>query len=206
MSGIIAQNTLDNSGLIKSPAGGGAWTFIKKLTASSSSDLSFEDGTSDVVLDGTYAEYIFYFVNIHAQTANAEFTFNGSTDTGSNYNTTKTSTYVETYHAEADDGHYVKYQTGLDLAQSTSFNNLSYNVGIDNDKSTSGYLHLFNPSSTTFVKHFIAEVNWAHHTDGTHRVFVAGYMNTTSAVDAIRFEFNSGNIDAGSIFLHGLTI
>ena len=204
MSGIVAQNVGRPSGLIKAAeGGGGTWVEIKRLTASASATLSFVNGSSDVVLDSTYPIYFFEFINIHAETANAEFTFNGSTDSGSNYNTTKTSTYMETYQAESD-ANYLKYQAGLDLAQSTSFNNLSYNVGIDNDKSSNGYLYLFNPSSTVFVKHFIAEVNWVHHTDATHQAFVGGNMNTTSAVDAMQFKFNSGNIDSGKIKLFGI--
>jgi len=205
MSGIIAQNTLDNSGLIKAPAGGGAWNFIKKLTASASGDLSFVDGTSDVVLDSTYKEYLFTFNNIHPATDDVLFSVNFSADTGSNYNVTKTTTYVYTEHGENDAGGAVNYNAGRDLAQSTGVQTLMSDVGADADQSLSGELFLFNPSSTTFVKHFISRNTSGIKNDynlGTH---VAGYANTTSAVDAVQFKMSSGNIDLGDICLYGLT-
>jgi len=211
MSGIIAQNTLDNSGLIKAPAGGGAWNFIKKLTASGDSTLSFVDGTSDVVLDSTYKEYVFTFNNIHQATDGYDFMFNMSIDSGSNYNVTKTSTYFRAAHTENDSsGARVDYRTDTDLAQGTGKQSLCRDVGNDNDQSASGSLHLFNPSSTTFVKHFIATTqyylnDWGGVTDGSMNTFVAGYGNTTSAVDAIQFSMESGNIDAGDICLYGIT-
>ena len=205
MSGIIAQNTLDNSGLVKAPAGGGAWNFIKKLTASSSSDLSFVDGTSDVVLDSTYKEYVFTFNNIHPATDGTHFTFNMSTDGGSNYNVTKTTTLFQAYHSENDSSTALTYRAPDDLAQSTSYQYLSADVDNDNDSSLSGSLILYNPSSSTFVKHFMANTNSVFNSARSLEVFVGGYGNTTSAVDAIDFKFASGNIDAGDICLYGIS-
>jgi hypothetical protein len=205
MSGIIAQNTLDGSGLIKSPEGGGAWNFIKKLTASGSSDLSFVDGTDDVVLDSTYKTYVFTFNNIHPETDNMTFQFNLSIDSGSNYNVTKTSTFFNAYHGEGGAGGVLQYKTAADLAQSTSYQIISGPLGNGNDECVSGYLHLFDPSSTTFVKHFMssfATYNPADYTDNGH---VAGYGNTTSAVDAIQFKMSTDNIDAGDICLYGIS-
>ena len=204
MSGIVAQNTLDNTGLVKSPAAGGAWTFIKKLTASTSSTLSFVNGTSDVVLDSTYAEYIFYFVNMHPS-AEADFSFNMSIDAGSNYNIAKTSTVHLAYHHEGDSYEGAGYNTTHDLAQGTGFQNIAANTMPDADGSCSGYLHIFNPSSTTFVKHYIAVSHRMDDATSNH-MFVGGYGNTTSAVDAIQFKNDTGTMDAGIIFLHGLTI
>ena len=206
MSGIIAQNTLDNSGLIKSPAGGGAWTFIKKLTASSSGTLSFVDGSASVVLDDTYTEYLFTFKDIHAGTNNADLQFNGSIDAGSNYNVAKTSTNFRAYHFEGDDAAALQYQANNDLAQGTGFQNFfgDDGVGNDNDQSAAGYMRLFNPSSTTFVKHFIATTNMSHASDIAVQNFTAGYLNTTSAIDAIQFKFDTGDIDAGDICLYGI--
>jgi len=206
MSGIIAQNTLDNTGLIKAPEGGGAWTFIKKLTASSSADLSFVDGSADVVLDSTYKIYLFYYVNMHPATDDVEFQFNGSTDSGSNYNVTNTSTVFTANHNEAGDGYQLAYKTDRDTAQSTGFLNAGMSKGNDNDQSSVGYLYVFNPSSTTFVKHFIMRNQSYGASNYARSGFTAGYWNTTSAVDAVQFKMSSGNIDAGSIFLHGLTI
>ena len=204
MSGIVTQNILNSSGLVKAPAGGGAWTFIKKLTASTSSTLSFVNGTSDVVLDSTYAEYIFYFVNMHPS-AEADFSFNMSIDAGSNYNIAKTSTVHLAYHHEGDSYEGAGYNTTHDLAQGTGFQNIAANTMPDADGSCSGYLHIFNPSSTTFVKHYIAVSHRMDDATSNH-MFVGGYGNTTSAVDAIQFKNDTGTMDAGIIFLHGLTI
>ncbi len=183
---------------------GGSMVFIKKLTASSSSTLSFVDGSSDVVLDNTYKEYIFIFTNIHPQNSVFGFGFNGSTDSGSNYNVTKTTTWFSAYHNENGTSGTLEYSTSADLAESTDFQRLTGTVTNDNDQAFSGYLHLFNPSSTTFVKHFLATVNYAYSTPGTENVRSAGYFNTTSAIDAIQFKMDTGNIDAGTITLYGI--
>ena len=209
MSGIIAQNILDSSGLVKAPAGGGAWNFIKKLTASTSATLSFVDGTSDVVLDNTYKEYLFTFNNMHPATDVAEFQFNMSVDSGSNYNVTKTTTLWKARLREDGAIAELGYESASDLAQSTSFQRFTY-AGIrnENDASLSGTLHIFNPSDTTFVKHFISECNYMSKsgTDSvTYNSFIAGYGNTTSAVDAIQFSMESGNIDSGQISLFGIS-
>ena len=182
----------------------GSMVFIKKLTASSSGTLSFVNGSSDVVLDSTYKEYIFIFNNIHPATDGSNFTFQGSTDSGSNYNTTLTTTYFTAFENEAGNDRSLTYETGRDLAQSTSFKTLINEVGNDNDQSCSGTLHLFNPSSTTFVKHFICDINSYFNLDYTMRAFTAGYFNTTSAIDALQFKMSSGNIDAGDICLYGI--
>jgi predicted NAD/FAD-binding protein len=201
---------LNNRGIRSATAVGtttqlGNMVFIKKLTASSSSTLSFVDGASSVVLDDTYKEYIFTFKDIHPATNNTGFMFNMSIDSGSNYNVTKTTTNFRAYHAEGGDGQDLRYETTTDLAQSTAFQDLSReDSGNDNDECIAGYLHLFNPSSTTFVKHFIATTNSTHEADYSHQNFVAGYGNTTSAVDAVQFKMSSGNIDAGDICLYGI--
>jgi hypothetical protein len=201
MSGIIAQNTLDNSGLVKAPAGGGAWNFIAKQTASASSTISFTSG-----IDSTYKEYVFTFNNIHPQTDGEDFQFNMSTDGGSNYNVTKTSSFFYSYHSYAIDALAgVDYNGAFDLAQSTSDQVLNNNIGNDNDQSAVGTLHLFNPSSTTFVKHYMARVNSYHSANQSSECYSAGYANTTSAIDAIIFKMNSGNIDAGDICLYGIS-
>ena len=208
MSGIVGQNILDNSGLIKAPAGGGSWNFIKKLTASASSDLSFVDGTSDVVLDSTYKEYLFTFNNIHPSNDGVGFLFNLSEDTGSSYAVTKTSTWFQAYHGESDayvGGGGVAYNASYDLAQGTGTQYLSNNAGNGNDESGSGYLKLFGLSSTTFVKHWISNMNTYYFQDYLQNDFTAGYGNTTSAVDAVQFSMTAGNIDAGDICLYGLT-
>ena len=181
----------------------GSMTFIKKLTASGSGTLSFVDGASGVVLDDTYKEYVFTFNNMHPATNSASLTFNGSSDTGSNYNVTKTTTVFRAYHEQSGASSALGYRTSDDLAQSTNFQILNFEINNDNDSSGVGELKLFNPSSTTFVKHFIHTGNSVQSTY-TRNDFVAGYFNTTSAVNSIRFQMSSGNIDSGDICLYGI--
>jgi hypothetical protein len=188
----------------------GSMVFIKKLTASSSATLSFVDGTDGVVLDDTYKEYVFTFKDIHPATNRAIFGFNLSTDSGSNYNVTKTTTAFIAFHSETNDADVaLSYDTGFDLAQSTADQRLTQYISSDGDSSASGNMSLFNPASTTYVKHFISSCNNMVITSDlteyfTMNQYVAGYGNTTSAVDAIRFQFSSGNIDAGDICLYGI--
>ena len=184
----------------------GSMTFIKKLTASSSATISFVDGSSDVVLDDTYKEYLFTFNNIHPSSDGNRFLFQGSTNTGTGYGVNITSTFFKAFHNEAGSSAGVSYDANNDLAQSTSFQqlNLDADLGADNDQSLSGTLQIFNPSSTTFVKHFIGTTNFNHSGDYTVQCFIAGYFNTTSAVDAIQFKMDSNNIDAGDICLYGI--
>ena len=183
----------------------GEMRFIKKQTASSSATVSFVDGTSDVVLDNTYKEYLFTFKDIHPGTDNKVLQFQCSIDGGSNYNTTMTTTFFIAGHNEGDTATDLSYKTGGDQAQGTSFQRISASIGADNDQSVSGYLHLFNPASTTFVKHFIVTTQGATASDESENSYCAGYVNTTSAVDAVQFSMASGNIDAGDICLYGIS-
>ena len=200
----LSNNGVKNATAFGSITGLGSMVFIKKLTASSSSTLSFVDGASSVVLDDTYKEYVFTFNNLHVASDSASITFQGSTDTGSNYNTTLTTSYFEAHHAESDGASGLGYEAAKDLAQSTSFQPLFWSNGTGNDESASGYLRLFNPSSTVFVKHFIHTGNQNVSYDYANNTFMAGYFNTTSAIDAIQFKAGSGNIDAGDICLYGI--
>jgi len=182
---------------------GGSIIFIKKITASSDSTISFVDGTSDVVLDNTYKEYLFTFNNIHPAT-NSQKLQVGFRDGSTDYDAVKTTTYFGAYHYESDSDAALGYFGSNDLAQSTAFQPLSSSVGNDNDQCCSGYLRLFNPSSTTFVKHFISQVSDSSHDDANDHTFVAGYCNTTTAIDAVQFKYASGNIDSGDICLYGI--
>ena len=185
--------------------GGGSLTFIKKLTASSSDDLSFVDGTSDVVLDDTYKEYLFTFNNIHPATDAAEFQFQGNAAGGSGYNETITSTLFQSTHSEDDTSEAgIAYSSSNDLAQSTNYQDIYVNSGNGNDECLAGYLHLFNPSSTTYVKHFISRMQGYHNSDSSFEYNCAGYFNTTSAIDEIQFKYSAGTIDAGDICLYGI--
>jgi len=199
----LSNNGVKNATAFGSITGLGSMTFIKKLTASSSSTLSFVDGASSVVLDNTYKEYLFTFNNMHPATDNVRFEMNMSTDGGSNYNVTKTSTFFLTWHNESDTETVLSYATTSDLAQSTGTQRFNNSLGNDNDQSLSGTLHLFNPSSATFVKHFISTVNFVYYTDYSMSSHVAGYGNTTSPIDAIQFSMSSGTFD-GDICLYGI--
>jgi hypothetical protein len=178
---------------------GGSLVLLSTQTASSSATLSFTSG-----IDSTYKEYQFHFIDIHPASNNVKLHFNMSADSGSNYNVTKTTTFFRADHDEADSATALGYNTSNDLAQSTNFQGLG-DIGNDNDQTLSGTLHLFNPSSTTFVKHFISTTNACDHADESRNYFVAGYGNTTSAIDAVQFKMSSGNTDSGTIKMYGVT-
>ena len=181
----------------------GALVPIKTLTASSSATLSFVHGTDGVVLDSTYPIYVFKFINIHqSQTSFASFDV-GFRDGGSDYDAVKTTTKFEVYHSEADATSFA-YSGSDDLANSTSFQRLGLS-GYNNDESMVGEMLLFNPSSTTFVKHFISRTN-GYYTgnSASWSEFVAGYCNTTTAIDGVQFKMSGGNIDSGTIKLYGI--
>ena len=182
----------------------GSMTLIKTLTASSSNTLSFVHGASSVVLDGTYPIYKFEFINCHPANNNVFFEFNMSVDSGSNYNVTKTTSFFQAELSEAGGGAQISYDTDDDLAQATGFQHISDAVGNDNDANTNGFLTLFNPASTTFVKNFIAQGSGMYASNYIIPAYSAGYGNTTSAVNAIRFQFNSGAIASGKIKLYGI--
>ena len=191
---------------IGSGADVGTMKLIKTLTASSDSTLSFVHGSSDVVLDSTYRTYIFKFINIHPQTDATLFQMNGSIVAGSNYNVTKTTTVFQAIHRESETTPALSYDTGSDLAQSTAFSRIigAGNTGNDNDQCGAGEMWLFNPSSTTYVKHFIATGLTIADSDYQAPGYIAGYFNDTNDIDAIQFKMNSGNIDAGTIKLYGI--
>ena len=177
----------------------GKMTLISSQTASGSASIEFTSG-----IDSTYPIYRFEFINMHPATDGAEFQFNLSTDGGSNYNVTKTTTFFRTYHNESDATTSLEYVTDFDLAQSTSFKTIMRDMGSDNDQAGCGSLKLFNPSSTTFVKHFISDCQHYQLNDFSMRDMTAGYGNTTSAVNAVKFQMSSGNIDSGTIKLYGI--
>jgi len=201
----MALNFANNNSLsaitsLPASISGGGMTLISEQTASSSASLSFTSG-----IDSTYDSYVFKFINMHPATDDVKFTFQLSIDSGSNYNVTMTTTTFNSIHAESGSESGLSYQSGLDQAQGTSFQNLTNRLGGDNDQSASGHLHLYNPSSTTFVKHFISTLNIGHFQDYSSNDFTAGYGNTTSAVDGVQFKMSSGNIDSGVIKLYGIS-
>jgi len=201
----LNNNGVKNATAFGSITGLGSMILIKKLTASSSATLSFVDGSSGVVLDNTYKEYLFTFNNMHPDTDGVSFQFQANAVGGSGFNETITSSFFRAYHGEGGEGGVVAYETGSDLAQSTSFQRITEElIGSDNDQCMSGYLRLFNPSSTTFVTHFLADTNSYHASNYSVRSFLSGYFNTTSAIDEIQFKMHSGDIDSGDICLYGI--
>ena len=195
-SGAITNDSVTGITVLANASDG--ITLISSQTASNSASISFTSG-----LTSTYKAYKFVFSSIHPRTDITDFSFNLSTDAGSNYNVTKTSTYFNAYNLEAGGAEGLGYASDADLAQSTSFQQIGFNVGNGADESLSGSLILFNPSSTTYVKHFIATTNYLHNENRSYNDNIAGYGNTTSAVNAIQFKFDSGNFD-GTIYLYGI--
>ena len=203
--GLISDGTtIFDAGALSSGIGF-SMTFIKKLTASSSSTLSFVHGSSSVILDSTYKEYLFILKDIHGSINDRRLEFNVSIDGGSNYNVAKTSTAFEAYHYENDGGAALGYVAGRDLAQGTGFQILTSDAGADNEECACGTIQLFNPASTTFVKHYISRMVDKNPAPAAVVNHVAGYANTTSAVNAVQFKMLAGNIDAGTITLYGIS-
>jgi hypothetical protein len=194
----LTNNSIANVTAYNASVATGGMKLISSQTASNSASISFTTG-----IDSTFKEYQFWFIDIHPRTNDVDFQFNLSTDSGANYNVTKTTTFFMGAHDQADTDASLSYQTGLDLAQSTSYQRLNYSSGNGADEAQAGTLILFNPASTTYVKHFISNTNQHHHADYTMNTYVAGYGNTTSAINAIDFKFGSGNID-GTILMFGI--
>ena len=182
----------------------GAMTHIKTLTASGSANLSFVHGSSSVVLDSTYPIYKFEFINIHPVTDGADLKV-GFRDGGSDYDAIKTTTYYQAYNAEDDSARGIAYDTDEDLHNAAGFQNICKSIGNGNNESGSGELFLFNPSSTTFVTHFMSSAVTGHTADNyILNVFTGGYCNVTAAIDGVQFSMHSGNIDSGIIKLYGI--
>jgi len=201
--GLISNGTtiFDNGSMAS--GFGGNLNFISKATASASASIEFTSG-----IDSTYKEYVFYFVNCHPSNSTVPFTVNFSSDSGSNYNATKTSAGFQAYHRE--DGSYslLDYATSLHTTQSTGEQMIAGgSVVNNNDSGVSGYMRLFNPASTTYVKHYMTIANSFDTSSPpyTQNQFSAGYCNTTSAINGVRFKFGSGNIDSGDIILLGIS-
>jgi len=196
---LANNNSLANITALPSSVSGGAMTLLATQTASGSASLSFTSG-----IDDTYDSYVFKFINIHPETDAAEFQVNFR-DGSTAYDATKTTTYFQVYHGEGDASAGIAYEASYDLAQSTSSQRIFDNMGNDADQNASGELILYNPSSTTFVKHFIFRGNTAENADYSIESNVAGYCNVTAAIDGVQFSMSSGNIDSGVIKLYGIS-
>jgi len=175
----------------------GNLVLISTETASSSSTITFASG-----IDSTYKEYIFKYYDVHPS-AGVRLAVNFR-DGSTAYDATKTSTFFEAYQNEAGTSTSVDYVTDYDLTQSTAVQSIGY-IGNENDESCAGTLHLYDPSSTTFVKHFIATTPGYHGSDLALTSYVAGYCNTTAAIDGVQFSMTSGNIDSGTFKMYGVS-
>ena len=196
---VANNNSLSAITSLPAAVSGGAMTLLSTQTASSSSTLDFTSG-----IDSTYKEYIFKWYDIHPATDNVDFQINFR-DGSSAYDATKTTTMFRSWHLEDDSSTGLGYDDGRDLAQSTGVLQIAYDIGNDNDQSASGYLNLYDPSNTTFVKHFISRCNFTHYQDYQIDQYTAGYCNVTAAIDGVQFSMSSGNIDSGVIKLYGIS-
>ena len=201
----MALNFANNNSLsaitsLPASISGGAMTLLQTQTASSSATIDF---TSNI--DSTYDVYLFKIINCHPSSDEVDFSFQGSTNGGSSFGVTMTSTGFSAYHKEDGSSSGVGYESQLDQAQGTGFHQLSYDTSNDNDHCINGELFLYNPSSTTFVKHFQLRTSNNHYNNFELDSYGAGYFNTTSAIDGIQFKFGSGNIDSGVIKLYGIS-
>ena len=200
MSLLFAKNnSLSAVTALPASVSGGGLNLISTQTASSSATIDFTSG-----IDSTYKEYIFKFYDIHPATDSAILQCNGR-DGGSSFDATKTTTFWYSYHNEGDSDTVLEYNASYDIAQSTSAFRISNLLGNGNDESYSGTMHLFEPSSSVFVKNFIIRSNMYQSGDYTFDIYVAGYFNVTSAIDGLQFSMSSGNIDSGTIKLYGVT-
>ena len=193
------NNSLSAVTALPASVSGGGLNLISTQTASSSATISFTSG-----IDSTYKEYIFKFYDIHPTTDNTNFTVNFR-DGGSSYDATKTTSFFQANHEEDGTNGALGYVTGNDLAQSTSSQILIQQNGNGNDECISGELRLFDPSSTTFAKHFMARSTGNITYDYCYDVFVAGYCNTTTAIDGVQFSMSSGSIESGVIKMYGVS-
>nr|BAR32313.1 hypothetical protein [uncultured Mediterranean phage uvMED] len=197
---FATNNSLSAITTLPASISGGGLNLISTQTASSSATIDFTSG-----IDSTYKEYIFKFYNMHPATNNVKWTFQSDTGTNTNYNQTITSTDFISQHSESDSATELGYASANDQAQGTAFQPIGQLIGNGNDECVSGTLHIFDPSNTTFVKHFIANTNVYRQDDYTREHFTAGYFNTTTALTRFRFKFDSGNIDSGVIKLYGVS-
>tara|TARA_B100000902_G_C27067285_1_gene792195 strand:+ start:98 stop:697 length:600 start_codon:yes stop_codon:yes gene_type:complete len=195
---FATNNSLSSITALPASISGGGLNLISTQTASGSSSLSFTSG-----IDSTYKEYIFQFINIHPATDSQHLQVNFR-DGSSAFDATKTTTAFYAYNGESS-GNELTYLTGLDLAQSTAYQSICGTVGNQNDESFSGTMHLFDPSNTTFVKHFMVRGNTYSQNDLSADMYFAGYCNVTAAIDGIDFKFGSGNIDSGIIKMYGVS-
>ena len=198
---IKTANNNSMSAITALPSGVGAKSLIliSTTTASSSDTVTIASG-----IDDTYKEYEIHIIQAHGETDNKILQM-GFRDGSTAYDATKTTTYFNAMHKEDDSSTSVGYNTDQDQAQATGFLNVSEALGADNDQCANVIITLYDPSNTTFVKHFLIRTAYVHQNDRSIDAFIAGYCNTTSAIDGVQFKMDSGNIDAGTFKLYGVS-
>jgi len=174
-------------------------TLINTLTADGDTSVAFTSG-----IDGTYDEYMFVFTDIHFNVDDKQLEMSFSDDGGSSYGIIKTTTFFEVIHTEADDVALVRYGTGGDTAQTDTAVSILDSMGDGADESGASIMHLFNPASTTYVKHFWATSTESNTHNSVKQNFHTGYLNTTSAIDAIKWTGSAGSNFDGVIQMYGI--
>ena len=199
--GLISNGTtLLDAGATSSGVFSGTMVLLSSQTLSNAATVSFTSG-----IDSTYKEYVFKFIDVHPVTDQKNLSFQVDTGTNTNYNQTITSAFYWAYHTEGDTTATLQYYTGGDQAQGTAFQVITEATGNVADECSCGTLHLYDPASSTFLKHFMATTQTAEGTGHSTQSYVAGYINTTTAITRVQFKFNSGNIDSGIIKMYGIT-
>jgi hypothetical protein len=199
MAVISGGTTLIDNGTLDAAVPTGKMTLLSTQTASASATISFTSG-----IDSIYDSYVFKFINIHPATDDTDLTFQVDTGTNTSYNQTITSTTFQVFHPENDSSTTLEYKGNRDQAQGTAFQSLCQDIGNGNDESMSGYLEIYNPSSSVFVKHFIGLGTNVYSGDASIQIYSAGYINTTTPLTRVQFKMDSGNIDSGVIKLYGI--
>ena len=198
--GVISNGTtLLDAGALDSGIATGAMTLLSTTTASSSSTVSITSG-----INSTYDSYIIKVIDIHPSTTQ-DFRFQVNAAGASGFNETITSSHFRAFQNEAGNTTSLAYSASHDLAQGTGAQILFNGVGADNDQSASGTLQLFDPSNTTFVKHWIWHGTQYQQSDYNIVHYAAGYINTTTAIDEIQFTPSTGNIASGTFKLYGIS-
>ena len=201
-AGGNAVFTSNGSGVLSGVNSGlsGAMKLIRSQTASNSANITFATN-----INSTYDVYIFRFMDIGTTVDGPDFLLYASIDGGTSYGVTKTTTTFRTHHNEADNATNLSYQAAWDQAQSTNAQVIVTGINDDADAVAVGEVTLFAPSSTTYVKHFLAVTQEYEYSNYSQQQFTGGYYNTTSAINAIKFQMSSGNINTGTIKLYGIS-
>jgi hypothetical protein len=171
---------------------------LSSQTETGVTEIDFTSG-----ITSTYGEYIFRCYNINPSTDSADLKVQFNVAGESGFNETITSTHFQAYKGEADETPSLGYGAAGDQAEGTAYQYLLYDIGNGADESGAGELHLFNPASTTYVKHFYGSFQMYHVANYSQVMYTAGYVNVTGAIDEVSFKISTGNFD-GTIKMWGV--